>query len=101
MPEDLAAVEKYMDLIIEFAVKYGFQVIYAIIILIIGLIVARWLSNMVVRVCEARKLDITLSRFLGNIVRLSALAFVMIIVLGKFGIAMTGAGRSDPCLIWD
>jgi len=89
MPEDLAAVEKYMDLIIEFAVKYGFQVIYAIIILIIGLIVARWLSNMVVRVCEARKLDITLSRFLGNIVRLSALAFVMIIVLGKFGIAMT------------
>jgi small conductance mechanosensitive channel len=89
MPEDLAAAEKYMDLIIEFAVKYGFQVIYAIIILIIGLIVARWLSNMVVRVCEARKLDITLSRFLGNIARLSVLAFVMIIVLGKFGIAMT------------
>jgi len=89
MPEDLAAVEKYMDLIIEFAVKYGFQVIYAIIILIIGLIVARWLSNMVVRVCETRKLDITLSRFLGNVVRLTLLAFVLIIVLGKFGIAMT------------
>jgi len=89
MQEDLAAVEKYMDLIIEFAVKYGFQVIYAIIILIIGLIVARWLFNMVMRVCEARKLDITLSRFLGNVVRLALLAFVMIIVLGKFGIAMT------------
>lgn len=78
-----------MDLIIEYAVTYGFQVVYAIIILIIGLIVARWLSNMVMRVCEARKLDITLSRFLGNIVRLALLAFVMIIVLGKFGIAMT------------
>lgn len=89
MPENLASVEKYMDLIIEYAVTYGFQVVYAIIILIIGLIVARWLSNMVMRVCEARKLDITLSRFLGNIVRLALLAFVMIIVLGKFGIAMT------------
>jgi len=89
MPKDLAAVEKYMDLIVEFAITYGFQVIYAIIILIVGLIVARWLSNMVVRVCEARKLDVTLSRFLGNIVRLTVLAFVMIIVLGKFGIAMT------------
>jgi small conductance mechanosensitive channel len=89
MPEDLAAVEKYMDLIVEFAVKYGFQVIYAIIILIIGLIIARWLGNMVARVCESRKLDITLSRFLGNIVRLTLLAFVLIIVLGKFGIAMT------------
>jgi len=89
MPEELAEVEKYMDIIIEFGVKYGFQVIYAIIILIIGLIVARWLGNMVVRVCETRKLDITLSRFLGSVVRLSLLAFVMIVVLGKFGITMT------------
>jgi len=89
MPEELADVGKYMDLIIEFAVKYGFQVIYAIIILIIGLIVARWLANMVTRVCESHKLDITLSRFLGNVVRLLVLAFVMIVVLGKFGITMT------------
>ena len=37
--------------------------------LALGLIVARWLANMVVRVCETRKLDITLSRFLGSIVR--------------------------------
>ena len=65
MNEELEAMQKYIDMIIEFGVKYGFQVIYALIILIIGLIIARWLSNMVVRVCEARKLDITLSRFLG------------------------------------
>jgi len=89
MIEELGDIEKYMDIIIEFGVKNGFQVIYAIIILIIGLIVARWLANMVVRVCEARKLDITLSRFLGSVVRLSLLAFVMIVVLGKFGITMT------------
>ena len=89
MKEELEAVEKYMDLIVEFAVKYGFQVVYAIIILIIGLIIARWLSNMVVRVCESRHLDITLSRFLGNVVRLTLIAFVLIIVLGKFGITMT------------
>ncbi len=89
MKEELEAVEKYMDLIVEFAVKYGFQVVYAIIILIIGLIIARWLSNMVIRVCESRHLDITLSRFLGNVVRLTLIAFVLIIVLGKFGITMT------------
>ena len=89
MKEELAAVEKYMDLIVEFAVKYGFQVIYAIIILIIGLIIARWLSKMVVRVCESRNLDITLSRFLGNVVRLTVIGFVLIVVLGKFGITMT------------
>jgi small conductance mechanosensitive channel len=86
---ELAAIEKYMDLIIEFALKYGFQVIYAIIILFIGLIIARWLGNMIIRVCESRNLDITLSRFMGNVVRLTVLAFVLIVVLGKFGITMT------------
>lgn len=89
MKEELAAVEQYMDLIIEFALKYGFQVIYAIIILVIGLIIARWLGNMIARVCESRNLDITLSRFMGNVVRLTVLAFVLIVVLGKFGITMT------------
>jgi small conductance mechanosensitive channel len=89
MKEELAAVEQYMDLIVEYGVKYGFQLVYAIIILIIGLIIARWLGNMIARACESRKLDITLSRFLGNVVRLTVLAFVLIIVLGKFGIAMT------------
>ena len=89
MKEELAAAEKYMDIIIEFAVKYGFQVVYAIIILIIGLIIARWLGNTITRVCESRNLDVTLSRFLGNVTRLTVLAFVLIIVLGKFGIAMT------------
>ncbi|MGD8667496.1 MAG: mechanosensitive ion channel family protein [Desulfobacterales bacterium] len=89
MKEELEAVEKYMDLAVEFALKYGFQVVYAIIILIIGLIIARWLSNMVVRVCESRNLDITLSRFLANVVRITVIGFVLIVVLGKFGITMT------------
>lgn len=89
MKEELAAVDQYMDLIVEFALKYGFQVIYAIIILVIGLIIARWLGNMIARVCESRNLDITLSRFMGNVVRLTVLAFVLIVVLGKFGITMT------------
>jgi small conductance mechanosensitive channel len=89
MKAELEAAEKYMDIIVELVVKYGFQIVYAIIILIIGLIIARWLSNMVVRVCETRNLDITLSRFLGNVVRLTVLAFVLIVVLGKFGITMT------------
>ena len=44
---------------------------------------------MIVRVCESRNLDITLSRFVGNVVRLTVLAFVLIVVLGKFGITMT------------
>lgn len=88
MNEEIEALEKYIDMIIEFAVKYGFQVVAAFIILIIGLIVARWLSNVILRICEKRNLDITLSRFLGSVVKAVVLAFVFIIALGKFGITM-------------
>ena len=88
MNGEIEALEKYIDMIIEFGVKYGFQVFAAIIILIIGLIIARWLSTMVLRVCEKRNLDITLSRFLGSVVKAVILAFVFIIALGKFGITM-------------
>ena len=89
MLDEIGAAERYMDIIIEFGVNYGFQVLAAVITLIIGLIVARWLSRVVVRVCDKRNLDVTLSRFLGNVVKLVIIGFVMIMALGKLGIAIT------------
>ena len=88
MKEEIEALEQYMDLIIEFSVKYGFQVLAAIIIVIVGFIVARWTSNLIVRACESRNLDITLTRFLGSVVKIVVLAFVILIALGKFGITL-------------
>jgi len=89
MFDEIGAAERYMDIIIEFGVNYGFQVLAAVITLIIGLIVARWLSRVVVRVGDKRNLDVTLSRFLGNVVKLVIIGFVMIMALGKLGIAIT------------
>ena len=89
MFNEINTAERYLDMITEFGVKYGFQVLAAVITLIIGLIVARWLSRVVVRVGEKRNLDITLSRFLGNVVKLIIIGFVLIMALGKLGIAIT------------
>jgi len=89
MFDEIEAAERYMDIIIEFGVNYGFQVLAAVITLIIGLIVARWLSGVVVRVCQKRDWDVTLSRFLGSIVKMVVIGFVMIMALGKLGIAIT------------
>jgi small conductance mechanosensitive channel len=86
--DELKAMEKFIDIGAEFIVKYGFQVIAAIIIIVIGLLVARWLANLVISVCTKRNLDITLTRFLGSVVKMVVLAFVMIIALGKFGITI-------------
>ena len=88
MKEEIETIEKLFDLIIEFTVNYGFQVFGAIVILIIGVIVARWLSKGVIKLCEKRKMDITLSKFLGNFVKILVLVFVVIIAMGKFGISI-------------
>jgi small conductance mechanosensitive channel len=89
MLDELGAADRYMDIIIEFGVNYGFQVLAAVITLVIGLIVARWLSGVVVRLCEKRDWDITLSRFLGSVVKMVVIGFVLIMALGKLGIAIT------------
>ena len=86
--DELKAMERFLEIATEFIVKYGFQVIAAIIIIVIGLLVARWLANLVINVCSRRNLDITLTKFLGSAVKTVVLAFVMIIALGKFGISM-------------
>lgn len=88
MKEEIETIEKLFDLIIEFTVNYGFQVFGAIVILIIGVIVARWLSKAIIKLCEKRKMDITLSKFLGNFVKILVLVFVLIIAMGKFGISI-------------
>ena len=88
MKEEIETIEKLFDLIIEFTVNYGFQVFGAIVILIIGVIFARWLSKAIIKLCEKRKMDITLSKFLGNFVKILVLVFVVIIAMGKFGISI-------------
>jgi len=89
MKEDLAIVQNLFKVVTEFLVNYSFQVVGAIIILVIGIFIARWLSNMVVKLCRQRDLDITLSTFLGSLTKILVLGFVIIITLGKFGISIT------------
>ena len=88
MKEEIETIEKFFNIIIEFIVQYGFQVFGAIIILIIGAIIARWLAKVAVNFCQKRKMDVTLSKFLGNVVKILVLVFVVIIAMGKFGISI-------------
>ncbi|MDD9918213.1 MAG: mechanosensitive ion channel, partial [Rhodospirillaceae bacterium] len=42
----------------------------------------------VARLCERKALDVTLSRFLGNVVKILVIIFVIIATLGNFGITI-------------
>ena len=88
MEKEMEFLQDSINFIIEFFVQYSFQILGAIIILIIGFKVAKWVSGLVVRLCERHKLDITLSRFLGNVVKVLILVFVVIISVEKFGISI-------------
>ncbi len=85
---DISNIQKVFDVAIEFIVKYSFQILGGIIILIIGVSVARWISRWVIIFCQKKNLDITLSKFFGNVVKILVLTFVIIITLGQFGISI-------------
>ncbi len=88
MEEELQTLQKAADLASEIAVNYGFQFLAALLILIIGWQIARWISSLVLRLCERLNLDITLSKFFAGLAKIIVLAFVFIIALGKFGVSI-------------
>ena len=88
MNQELATLQKLYDLVIQFVVTYSFQILGALVVLVIGLKVAGWLAKLTVRFCEKHKLDVTLTKFLGNVVKVLTLVFIIIITIGKFGISI-------------
>lgn len=88
MDKELETIQQIYNIVVEFIINYSFQILGAIIILIIGAKLAGWLGRLVTGLCEKKNVDITLSRFLGNVVKILTLTFVIIIAIGKFGISI-------------
>lgn len=70
----------------EFATSYGLKIIGAIIILIVGRIIAGIARNVVRKVLGRRKVDETVTSFIGTLIYTIVLLAVFLAVLGKFGI---------------
>ena len=88
MDNELETIQQIYNVVVEFIINYSFQILGAIIILLIGAKLASWLGRLVTGLCEKKNVDITLSRFLGNVVKILTLTFVIIIAIGKFGISI-------------
>jgi small conductance mechanosensitive channel len=88
MQEEIKAVQKLIDTIINFFVNYSFQVVGAIIILIIGILVARAVASFLLRFFERKEFDVTLSKFIAAGAKGTILGFAILVALGKFGITI-------------
>jgi len=74
------------DVIVEIIVKYGFQVLGGIIVLVVGWLVAGYIEKIVNKMLQSKNVDVTVSKFIVGTVKLLVMAFAVIVALGKFGI---------------
>ncbi len=88
MTEKVAALQTIINKVIEFLVAYSFRIVGAIIILILGIWIAKSISKIINSLLTKKKIDTTLSSFVANCVKLLVIVFAVIIALGKFGITI-------------
>jgi len=80
-------VNEYMDMIVELGTQYGLNIVFAILILIIGIWIAGRIRNMVMRICSKSKtIDDTLAAFFSSLARYVVIIFTILAVLDRFGV---------------
>ena len=81
---------KWTDTVMAIIAAYGLQVIAAITILLVGWVTSRWISGLLARtLSKIKACDSMLVDFFASLVRYAILAFTVIAVLEKFGVATT------------
>ncbi len=89
MQEQFGLLEEVYTLIVNFAVTYSFQLLGAVIVLIVGYIIGGWLSRLLLTVLEKRDVDVTLRLFIASAGRLIIVGMFLIIALSQMGISIT------------
>lgn len=79
-------VEEWLPQIQALGLEYGFLVVKALAILLIGRIIAGLLRNIVGRVMTRSGMDDMLRKFLGNMLYAVLMTFVIISAIGALGI---------------
>ncbi|REL32512.1 mechanosensitive ion channel family protein [Thalassotalea euphylliae] len=85
MPAQLQEFKKLYELIAEYLVTYSFQILGAVIILIIGWWLASKVSKLVCKVCEKRNLDATLSGFFSSLAKTTVILLFVVVAVSQLG----------------
>ena len=81
-------VSKIIDKLIDYAFEYGPKLVAATVMLIAGLIVARWVGKLAWRSLARRNLEPPVKALIVKLVRVLVLALTMVMVLEKVGVAI-------------
>ena len=78
--------QEILKTVYGYIAQYGFKVVGAIVILIVGRWVAKLLANLVEKALIKAKVDKTLTKFANNLCYIALLVFVFIAAEGKLGV---------------
>ncbi len=73
------------DITLDLVIRYGFQVLGALIILVIGVLLARWLGNLTKRWLAPRVKEPPMLLLMIRMVRILVLALALLVAVDKFG----------------
>ena len=89
MEAELQEFQQIYVQVTTYLVQYSFQILGALIILVLGYFVARRAGLMVEGFMVRHHVDVTLSRFTGAGIKMLLIVMVAIIAMGKLGISVT------------
>ena len=76
------------DVILKFFVEYGFKLFGGIVILIIGILVARWIGKLVLRQLSKKDMEPPVRMLIVRMIKLVIIAFTLVLVLEKVGVSI-------------
>jgi len=82
-------ISQLTETLMAYATQYGLRIIVALLIFIVGRIIAKSMANGIRRILIRSKVDETLASFLKNITYYALIAAVVIAALGQAGINVT------------
>jgi len=88
MGKEIESIQNVYNLIINFFVNYSFQIVGAIIIIVLGFFVAKKIAAILENFCLKKNLDITLTKFITTGIKITIIVGASIIALGKIGITL-------------
>lgn len=81
-------IPEFYNQAIGFITNYSFQIIGALLIVIIGWFLSKYIYNVLIKFFSNHDFDVTLGKFAANAVRILILGAMIVVAIGKLGISV-------------
>jgi len=88
MHRELAFIQQFYLKTIDFLANYSFQIIGAVIIVLLGWFLSKYVYRMLIRFFQNHDFDPTLGKFAANVARLLVFGAMVVVAIGKLGISI-------------